>query len=87
MGVTLREGNREYFYKQLDRLFPQMKEKYIRTYGMQYQLSSPNNQKLMKLFHQLCKDNGIMHDNKQIFAYLNKFENKNNIQLSLFDQL
>ena len=46
-----------------------------------------NNQKLMKLFHQLCKDNGIMHDNKQIFAYLNKFENKNNIQLSLFDQL
>lgn len=87
MGVTLREGNREYFYKQLDRLFPQMKEKYIQTYGMQYQLSSPNNQKLMKLFHQLCKDNGIMHDNKQIFAYLNKFENKNNIQLSLFDQL
>ena len=87
MGVTLREGNREYFYKQLDRLFPQMKEKYIRAYGMQYQLSSPNNQKLMKLFHQLCKDNGIMHDNKQIFAYLNKFENKNNIQLSLFDQL
>ena len=87
MGVTLREGNREYFYKQLDRLFPQMKEKYIRTYGMQYQLSSPNNQKLMKLFHQLCKNNGIMHDNKQIFTYLNKFENKNNIQLSLFDQL
>lgn len=87
MGVTLREGNREYFYKQLDRLFPQMKEKYIQTYGMQYQLSSPNNQKLVKLFHQLCKDNGIMHDNKQIFAYLNKFENKNNIQLSLFDQL
>ena len=22
MGLTLREGNREYFYKQLDRLFP-----------------------------------------------------------------
>ena len=38
MGLTLREGNREYFYSQLDRLFPHMKEKYICTYGMQYQL-------------------------------------------------
>lgn len=27
MGVTLREGNREYFYKQLDYLFPNMKNK------------------------------------------------------------
>lgn len=34
MGLTLREGNREYFYSQLDRLFPHMKEKYIRTYPL-----------------------------------------------------
>ena len=33
MGLTLRERNPEYFYKQLDRLFPDLKEKYIRTYG------------------------------------------------------
>ena len=33
MGLTLREGNREYFYKNLDRLFPGIKEKYIRSYG------------------------------------------------------
>ena len=32
MGLTLREGNREYFYEQLDRLFPQLKQKYIQTY-------------------------------------------------------
>ncbi len=32
MGLTLREGNREYFYNQLDRLFPHMKEKYIYTH-------------------------------------------------------
>lgn len=85
MGLTLREGNREYFYSQLDRLFPHMKEKYIQAYGMQYQISSPKNRELMQLFHQLCEANGIVHDNKKIFAYLNKFENKNNIQLSLFD--
>ena len=32
MGLTLREGNREYFYRQLDRFFPGMKERYIKTY-------------------------------------------------------
>ncbi|EDS74726.1 radical SAM domain protein [Thomasclavelia spiroformis DSM 1552] len=88
MGLTLREGNREYFYSQLDQSFPYMKDKYIQTYGMQYQINSPNNTTLMKLFHQLCEDNGIVHDNKIIFEYLSEFEEKNrSIQLSLFDEL
>ena len=86
MGMTLREGNREYFYQQLDRLFPGMKERYIRNYGMQYQIDSPKSKQLMQLFHQLCEDNGIVHDNHQIFTYLNTFEEKpDHIQLSLFD--
>lgn len=88
MDLTLREGNREYFYRQLDRLFPGMKERYMQSYGMKYQLSSPNNDTLMNLFHQVCENNGIVHDNKQIFEYLRKFEEKNqNIQLNLFDML
>lgn len=86
MGLTLREGNREYFYSQLDRLFPRMKEKYIHAYGMQYQLNSPNHNKLMKLFHQICEANGIVHDNSKIFEYLSSFEEKNSpVQLKLFD--
>lgn len=43
MGLTLREGNREYFYEQLDRLFPQLKQKYIQTYRNQYIIESPAN--------------------------------------------
>lgn len=86
MGLTLREGSREYFYNQLDRLFPYMKEKYIRTYGMQYQLNSPKNNELMKVFHQICENNGIIHDNSKLFEYLCSFEEKNSpIQLNLFD--
>lgn len=86
MGLTLREGSREYFYSQLDKLFPNMKEKYMRTYGMQYQLNSPKNNKLMKLFHKICEDNGIIHDNSKIFEYLNSFEEKRNyLQLKLFN--
>ena len=87
MGLTLREGSREYFYSQLDRLFPRMKEKYIRAYGMQYHLDSPKSNELMALFHRLCEEGGIAHDNKQIFAYLNRFEEKNPpVQLSLSDE-
>ncbi|MCI8363517.1 MAG: radical SAM protein [Eubacterium sp.] len=88
MGMTLREGNREYFYSQLDRLFPHLKERYIQTYGMQYQISSPRNDMLMKIFHQLCEDNGILHDNYKIFEYLYSFEEKSKyVQLNLLDYL
>lgn len=86
MGLTLRNGNREYFYKQLDILFPNIKEKYIKTYGNEYVLNSPNNNMLMKLFNQKCEQNGIIHNNNKIFEYLNSFELKQgNTQLSLFN--
>lgn len=83
MGVTLREGDREYFYAQLDRKFPGMKEWYIRTYGNRYDVPSPNDHPLMELFHDTCERYGIMHDNHQIFQYLHTFEEKEQ-QLSLF---
>lgn len=86
MGLTLREGSREYFYKQLDRLFPQQKENYILTYGNRYLIESPNSKQLMQLFYQKCKKNGILYNNEQIFHYLHNFEEKTNgKQLSLWD--
>lgn len=86
MGLTLREGNREYFYEQLDRLFPQLKKKYIQTYGNQYVIESPNNNRLMELFYQKCSKSGIVHDNEQIFQYLHTFEEKDSAQqLSLWN--
>ena len=86
MGLTLREGNREYFYEQLDRLFPGLKEKYIGTYGNQYMMESPNSHRLMKLFHETCERGGMVHNNEQIFQYLHTFEEKNTArQLSLWD--
>ncbi|MFA6613969.1 MAG: radical SAM protein, partial [Endomicrobiia bacterium] len=86
IGLTLREGNREYFYNQLDRLFPGMKEKYIEVYGNQYIINSNNNNELMNLFHKKCEMNGIIHDNTKIFKYLSSFNEKQlNKQLVLFD--
>ncbi|HJC25048.1 MAG TPA: radical SAM protein [Candidatus Eisenbergiella merdavium] len=86
MGLTLREGNREYFYRQLDRLFPGLKEKYIRLYGNRYQIESPNGPGLMELFHKICEENHLVHDNDEIFRYLQTFEEKRQaVQLSLFE--
>lgn len=85
MGLTLRDGNREYYYKQLDRFFPGLKEKYIRTYGNRYVIDSPINTELMDFFHHKCSSNGIVHDNNTIFSYLYEFEEKKDSeQLSLF---
>lgn len=86
MGLTLREGNREYFYAQLDRLFPGMRERYIRMYGNQYIIGSPKNKELMQLFYDMCERYKIVHNNEQIFEYLHRFEDKaENAQLSLWD--
>ena len=86
IGLTLREGNREYFYRQLDKSFPGLKERYIREYGNQYVINSPKSAELMRLFHRICEQNGIMHDNDLIFEYLSQFEEKNAPQqLSLWD--
>lgn len=86
MGLTLRDGNREYFYTQLDRHFPGLKERYIRTYGNRYEINSPRNDELMALYHGICEKNGILHDGNAIFAYLHAFdEQEKNSQISLFD--
>ncbi len=86
MGVTLRDGNREFFYKNLDKFFPRLKEKYIKTYRNNYILNSPNNKYLMNVFYKTCKQHNIICDNNEIFKYLNAFENKETEekQLKLF---
>ncbi|SFN83399.1 DNA repair photolyase [Pseudobutyrivibrio sp. UC1225] len=84
MGLTLREGDREYYYDALDKHFPCLKEKYIKNYGNAYELPSPNAKALSKLFHNYCKEQNIMSNPNDIFQYLNEFPEKYS-QLSLFD--
>ena len=85
IGVTLRDGNREYFYAQLDKKFPGIKDQYIKEYGNSYIINSKNNAKLMKIFHEFCEENKIEHNTDKIFGYLNEFEDKTAFeQLSFF---
>jgi len=83
MGVTLREWDREYFYRALDRHFPGMKEKYRKKYGYSYELPSDRNAELMELLKDKCRKNGIVCGADACFRYLREFPEKYE-QLKLF---
>jgi DNA repair photolyase len=86
MGLTLREGDREYYYKNLDAHFPGIKEKYQKRYGNSYILTSDNHAELTALFNRVCDENNIVHDVEGLFTFLRTFEEKNQKgQLALFN--
>lgn len=76
MGLTLRQGNREYFYSKLDEHFPDLKEKYIESYGDSYAIPSPNNKELVRIFKRKTAENGIMNIPDKVFEYLHEFPQK-----------
>lgn len=84
MGLTLREGSREYYYEALDRHFPGLKERYIRRYGNSYELPSPNAKELSILFQKICRENGMMSDPQECFNYMNELPERYK-QFSLFE--
>ena len=83
MGLTLREGDREYYYAALDKHFPGMKRKYIQRYGNAYNLPSPNERALMKIFREICGAHGMMSTPDECFRYLNALPEKD-VQISMF---
>lgn len=70
IGLTLREGNREYFYRALDRHFPALRRRYEQTFGEAYEIVSPNHARLMRMFHETCSAHGILHSPEDCFRYL-----------------
>lgn len=84
-GLTLREGNREYFFGKLDEHFPGMKKKYIEAYGNSYEVPSPNSAYLMGIFKEECKRHNILCDNEKVFSYMHEFPARELQQISLFD--
>jgi hypothetical protein len=86
MGLTLREGDREYYYQKLDQHFPGLKDKYQRKYGLNYELGSDNNQELMRLFNETCTRHNMNGNRDELFAYLHSIDEVNPPQqLDLFE--
>jgi len=84
IGLTLREGNREYFYSMLDRHFPGLKNKYQKKFRFNYVITSDNNEALMKLICATCEEHGIVCDNDMVFSYMRDFKNAKGRQMELF---
>ena len=90
IGLTLREGNREYFYKALDRFFPasegtqSIKERYIKTFGYNYMCSSLHEHELMKYLSDLCQSHNIMLGTDSVFKWIEEFPDTAPLQPELF---
>lgn len=106
MGLTLREGNREYFYAALDRLAaradvtlgtdgsgsvfamrpgePCMKQRYVKTFGYSYIVSSPREKDLMAHLEERCRAHGIMLGTDSVFKWMEEFPEPASQQLELF---
>lgn len=88
-GLTLREGNREYFYEKLDRFFPGVKNRYIQNFGNAYDIVSPNYRTLDKIFYDFCNENKIICQFDECAKFLDEFPEipEENHQPSLFDEM
>jgi len=62
ISMTLRPGSREYYYEQLDKLFPDVREKYIKHYGFRKHCQPANSKKLWVVFVAECERLGLLYD-------------------------
>lgn len=70
-GVTLRENQRDYYYEQLDRLFPGLRNKYQNSYGNRY-LCMSKNRELIKVFQAECEKYGLLYRMRDIIRAYKK---------------
>lgn len=88
MGVTLRDGDRQYFYAQLDRHFPGLRERYVQTFGDRYQCLSPNAPRLTRMLREACRERKVLCEPEAAMAWLSAFEDRQaGEQLNLFSEL
>ena len=85
MGLTLRDGDREYYYSALDKHFPGLKQRYIQTYGNAYELPSPNREQLMTLFREFCQEHEMLYEPETCFNFLHELP-ENCRQMSFWDE-
>lgn len=84
LGMTLRGNQREYYFKELNRIFGAESpvQKYINRYGNYYDCSSPYAGRLWRIFTEECDKHGILYNMKDIIrAYKQGYENT---QLTFF---
>jgi DNA repair photolyase len=79
-GVTLRDRQRDYYYKMLDKHFPLLKTIYMKEFGNSYSCTSKRYRTLKNTLIKTCNENNINYKMNKINYYSPKEDN----QLSLF---
>lgn len=60
-GLTLRQGQREYFYHALEKFAKELVPKYKKAFGNRYGCLSPKNKKLYQIFKKACEKYRIVY--------------------------
>lgn len=83
-GLTLREGDREYFYRKIDEHFPGLKKRYVREFGDAYEIPCPESGRIITMLKDECRKRSMLIDSG-VFSYLREYnEGKPAGQLELF---
>lgn len=81
-GMTLRQNQREWYYKKLDEQFPTLKQKYMKQFGNSYECHSPKAKELWNMFQKECDNYGILYKMEDIIkGYKQKYSEN---QISFF---
>lgn len=81
-GVTLRQNQRDWYYRKLDENFSGIKIKYLEHFKNDYECRSPKAKELWQMFKRECDKLGILYKmNDIIKAYKSGYEDK---QISMF---
>lgn len=67
-GVTLREGNRGHFYRELDERFPMARFRYEKTFGDSYECMSPRWSELLEVHRSTCEELGLVSEMRHFKA-------------------
>lgn len=72
-GINVYRDSRSACY-QLDRHFPRMKERYIRTFGNRRECPSPNAPRLERILWEACRKRGVLWEPEAAMGWLMEFE-------------
>ncbi len=79
-GVTMRSGQREFFYEHLRDISPKLVLKYQKTYGLNYVCTVQNKDGCEKLLREECARYGILTDMKEIIKAYKRSESYTQIK-------